>query len=421
MQISIIIPTHNRAESLRRTLDSVSVLKSEADFEIVVVDNNSTDHTKGVVGQFSSIARYVFESNTSFTRARRTGADHATGNVLLYLDDDVLVGKGSLTALLEVLSGYPDCGVIAGKILPSYECDPPDWAIACQQAFNGWSLYCPAQIPALGSGFQEVDSAAGPMMAFRRTAYDIVNGFPPDTVGVETNRGKKTFQKLYIGPGDYGICTRIRRAGLKVYYSPRVYCHHVIPTIRFTVPFWRSRMIGEGQHLAFTNREFHKMGAYQLKLERLGMESLFRSWKQKLQTRLVNSAKYLAGSGFSGMLFEELWLHYAKGYLDMDAFLDERKDVSATLWAIGLEGVSGNNFDQITSCLPSAFWNLVAPEKMYSDRLIITLDALHECFPLCHETSLRTGKELFTRAARNLLPPLLTTQIRRLYQKHSHY
>ena len=64
MMLSIIIPTHNRAESLNRALESIVSLRDEVEFEFVIVDNNSTDNTKKVTENYSRIARYVFGGNT---------------------------------------------------------------------------------------------------------------------------------------------------------------------------------------------------------------------------------------------------------------------------------------------------------------------------------------------------------------------
>src|SRR4051812_19914118 len=112
MKISIIIPTHNRADLLKNVIDSIFSIKEEADFEFVIVDNNSTDNTKQLIESYSEQVKYVFEKCTSFTRARSTGAENATGEILLYLDDDVIVNPGSLNNIVKIFSQYPDCGVI---------------------------------------------------------------------------------------------------------------------------------------------------------------------------------------------------------------------------------------------------------------------------------------------------------------------
>ena len=185
--ISVIIPTNNRVNLLKNAIESVLKLIDEAEFEFIIVDNNSTDDTRQLVESYRDYAMYAFESRTSFTRARKTGAEIASGDILLYLDDDVIVYPGSLRNIEDVFTRYSDCGVIAGKISPKYTQTPPIWTLKCQESFNGWSLFNKESVGEIKTDFQQVSWAAGPMMAIRKTAYDAVGGFPPDTVGVETN------------------------------------------------------------------------------------------------------------------------------------------------------------------------------------------------------------------------------------------
>jgi len=374
MRLSIIIPTHNRAESLKRAMESIVSLRDEVDFEIVIVDNNSTDNTKKVTENYSRIARYVFEGNTSFTKARGTGAENAAGDIFLYLDDDVVVHPKSLISIIETFKNFPDCGIIASKILPYYESEPPDWTLSCQQSFNGWSLYNPVIYPHLGIGFQEVTWSAGPMMAISRKAYMSVDGFPPDTVGVETDTQESTFRKLYVGPGDYGICDKIRKIGLKVYYVPNVSCFHVIPPERFTVSFWRSRMIGEAHHKAITNREFFNFSKRQLWLTRLKAKFKYKYWMERLYRQLKANEIYLSQTKFNGMLFEELRFLYYKSYIEIDTVLNKYSDLSEFLWRIGSNGISSNEYKHIVSKLPIEFLRLIDSEYMYSEKPINSID-----------------------------------------------
>lgn len=367
MTISIIIPTHNRADQLRRAIESVLSLKeNSAQFEFVVVDNNSTDFTKSLVESYSRHARYVFEPRTSFTRARNTGAQHASGEILLYLDDDVVVQEGSLQKIERIFEDWPDCGVVAGRILPKFAEQPPDWALACQRSFNGWSLYDPdPPRGVISTDIWEVTWAAGPMMAVRKSVFVEVGGFPPDTVGVETNRGTNQFNKLYIGPGDYGLCHLIKNRGYKVYYSPAASVQHVIPKLRFTVAFWRSRMIGEGYHAAISNRMFFRIGKRRLRQRRRrNIFDLSRSL-----SRLGDYLKDGTENSTAGLLPEELWVHYYKAYLDMDWILERHGDLAELLWRIGYDGVSDNNYTDVMNALPNEFKHIVANEYVYCERV----------------------------------------------------
>jgi glycosyltransferase involved in cell wall biosynthesis len=363
MKISIVIPTHNRSESLSNAMESVLRLRDEADFEFVIVDNNSTDDTRQVVDSYAPLARYVFEGNTSFTMARKTGADNAAGDILLYLDDDVLVRPGSLRRIVEVFSQFPDCGVIAGHIDAKYMQQPPQWTLGCQKAFNGWSLFNAETFPEVRHEFQTVPAAAGPMMAIRRTAYDRVGGFPPDTIGVETNRAERTFNKLYIGPGDYGLCLKIREAGFKVYYSKEIAVYHVIPPVRFSIAFWRSRVIGEGYCQAITQRGFFRLRGLRAFLARLRWQIRFVRDERELLARLAGAPA--SGVELGGMLPEELLVLYAKAYLDMDYVLRRYPDLWEFLWRIGSEGVPDKDYDSVMRRLPPEYKELVSSTFVY--------------------------------------------------------
>ena len=368
MKISVIIPTHNRAESLTRTIKSLVDIKEEAPFEVVLVDNNSTDHTRGVAEDYSArfpgMFRYVFEKRTAFTRARSTGAENASGDIFLYIDDDVILQPGSLCNMAKIFSTYPDAGIIAGKIMPGYEKDPPQWVVDCQKSFNGLSLFMKGiGAPADSDDFQEVTWAAGPMMAVRAELYWKVGGFPPDTIGVETNRGKKAFKKIYVGPGDCGLSRRIREIGYKVYYSEDVSCYHVIPPIRFTVGFWRSRMIGEGHYNAVTNREFRNVSPVGLFLERKRAMINFMMYRERLRERLRKREFQLARIDSDGIFPEDIWMHFYKSYLETDLILQKNPGFSAFLWDIATNGVDDNNFDYVMSRFPDEYKMMISEEN----------------------------------------------------------
>src|SRR6516225_5304211 len=143
--LSIIIPTHNRADSLVQTIESILALRAETTLEIVVVDNNSTDRTPQELAKYANrypdLFRCTVEKRTAFSRARKTGRTGARGEFLLYLDDDVLLVPGSLERIGQVFSARPEVGVIAGRIMPHYTRQPPPWTLQCQESFNGWSLF----------------------------------------------------------------------------------------------------------------------------------------------------------------------------------------------------------------------------------------------------------------------------------------
>ena len=143
---SVIIPTYNRSHSLARALRSLSELDFPRDqWEVVVVDNNSTDDTKQIAeAARSSMAlnlRYVKEERLSFTVARHTGAAAAEGDILLYIDDDVTVETGWMKAVIEGFQSDSKAGMVGGPIKPIFEVDPPEWVLKMDSDWNWLSVF----------------------------------------------------------------------------------------------------------------------------------------------------------------------------------------------------------------------------------------------------------------------------------------
>lgn len=101
--VSIIIPTYNRKESLLRTLDSLARQTYPADrYEVIVVDDGSTDGTRETTkGSFPFHLRYIRQCNQGSAFARNTGARNARGRLLIFLDDDMTVEPDYVAGLVE--------------------------------------------------------------------------------------------------------------------------------------------------------------------------------------------------------------------------------------------------------------------------------------------------------------------------------
>ena len=97
MRITVILCTLNRCQSLAETLESIAIstLPDSVDWEILVVDNNSTDHTREVVEEFGrrypDRFRYIFEPRPGKSYALNAGIREAQGEILAFTDDDVTV------------------------------------------------------------------------------------------------------------------------------------------------------------------------------------------------------------------------------------------------------------------------------------------------------------------------------------------
>ena len=379
MKISVIIPTHNRADQLRQALTAIAGLSSESDFEVVVVDNNSTDHTRQTAESFGNRITYVFEERTAFSRARRTGAQAATGDIFLYIDDDVILRTGAFKGLVQLFRSHADCGMVAGRIDPQFTESPTAWTLACNKEFNGWSLYNPQTIHFLKDELCTVPWAAGPMMAIRREVYESTGGFPPDTIGVETNIQEGTFRKLYVGNGDIGLSEKITASGLNILYHPDVACFHVIPPIRFTLGFWRSRMIGEGHAMAVTQRCFYGKNDSKIFIERKRVQIRYLNAMGKLLVALKNlNDSDDGGTSFHGMLPEELWARYCMAYLELDGVLSRNTGLADYLWSLGAEGVANNEFQDVIQRLPQDYLEIINRNVFDAPEPVDSVDAFQK-------------------------------------------
>lgn len=106
---SVIIPTFNRCASLLRTLESIA--RQDVDkwsFEVIVVDDGSIDETSNICQQpFPYNLRYLRQENQGSAKARNAGAESAVGNILIFLDDDMIAEPGYMSGLLEEHRMYP--------------------------------------------------------------------------------------------------------------------------------------------------------------------------------------------------------------------------------------------------------------------------------------------------------------------------
>ena len=130
-QISAIICTHNRDIYLGAAIDSLLSQDFPGDFEVVVVDNNSSDRTREVVEQRLShpCLKYIFEPTIGLSVARNTGAKVATGEILAYLDDDALASTSWLQVLYTAYENNPKLAIAGGKVTLLWppNTQPPPW------------------------------------------------------------------------------------------------------------------------------------------------------------------------------------------------------------------------------------------------------------------------------------------------------
>jgi len=131
MKISIILSTYNRCKPLTNTLQSLckQEVDDSFDYEILVIDNNSKDQTKETVGSFAktnSKIKYIFEPRQGISHARNTGVDQATGTIIAFIDDDVIVDNKWLMNVAICFKTF-QCDGAGGRVLPIFAPQTPNW------------------------------------------------------------------------------------------------------------------------------------------------------------------------------------------------------------------------------------------------------------------------------------------------------
>jgi glycosyltransferase involved in cell wall biosynthesis len=172
--VSIIIPTYNRAEWLPRAIASAKL--AGADAEVIVVDNGSIDETPRICAGISGINYLRLDPNVRQARARNAGIGISTGRFLTFLDDDDQRLPGSLEPQIALLEANPGLGFVYGRVLlgDTKDCTPTGETSPelCPEGDIFWSLLEKNEIPLPG-------------VIARRELIEEVGMFDPEVVGAE--------------------------------------------------------------------------------------------------------------------------------------------------------------------------------------------------------------------------------------------
>ncbi len=220
MKVSVILCTYNRCQTLAKALGSVaaSTFPGSFEWEVLVVDNNSSDQTRQVVEDISrrypNRFRYWFEPKQGKSHALNAGIREARGDILAFLDDDVTVGPTWLQDLTAPLGSGNWLGS-GGRILPERDFTPPRW-LSLGGPYDGAPLALwdrglrggPLNEPPFGTN-----------MAFHRQAFEKYGCF-------RTDLGPQPGSE--IRSEDTEFSRRLLNAGERLYYQPSAVVYHSI-------------------------------------------------------------------------------------------------------------------------------------------------------------------------------------------------
>ena len=235
--VSVVIATHNRAAYLLKSIESIEIQKPvESSYELLVVDNASTDNTKDVVllkAKTMANLRYIYEENLGLNHARNRGLKEAAFSYIAYLDDDAVAHPGWLNAIVRVITSVsPSPVVMGGKVLPIWESGKPEWLSEKMQKALSIVDYGENAHFLTGTEF-----LVGANMVFHGETLKIIGGFHSD-LGRKGSRLTSNEEIMVVN--------QIKKSGHIPYYDPRIAVGHHIPAARLTKDWFRKRYFSQG-------------------------------------------------------------------------------------------------------------------------------------------------------------------------------
>jgi GT2 family glycosyltransferase len=241
-EISVVVSTYNRADRLPAAITSLLTQVGAVGYEVIVVDNNSSDDTAEVVRQIAAraggLVRYSFEPRQGLSHGRNTGIALARAPIVAFTDDDVRVSSDWIVQLKRAFDEHPDAGYVGGRVLPEWTAPPPPWLTNAHWAPLALQDYGPAvQI----SGRERAVCLVGANLAFRKGVFKRVGMFSASLGRVKDGIGSTE---------DHDMQLRAWRAGVHGVYVPAVVVTAEVTADRLEKRYHRRWHQGHGRHCA---------------------------------------------------------------------------------------------------------------------------------------------------------------------------
>jgi len=240
-RITAAICTYNRADLLAGALESLldQTLPKHA-YEVLVVDNGSTDETPDVVRRYAETAggatlRSCVAEPPGLSHARNTAVRMAKAEIVAFMDDDALASPRWLEALLEAYEAFPDAWAAGGRVEPLWLAPRPAWLT------DGLLYGSLAMSVDLGNECRPLkpgEHVFGVNCSFRRRVFEDLGGF-------DTALGRKG--ELFLEYEETDLLHKVRNKGKDIVYSPEALVSHIIPSWRSTKRHFMKVAYGKGR------------------------------------------------------------------------------------------------------------------------------------------------------------------------------
>lgn len=265
--ITVLICTRNRANQLKNVLTSAAAMRvpSGLRWEMVVVDNGSSDHTADVVQSFGDRlpVRVVREEAAGLSNARNRGVAEAQGRYICWTDDDVLIDEGWLAAYAEAFERHPEAAVFGGRITPVLESPTPAWFARLADEWPLTTLLAMRDFAdVIPLDFDDGVAPWGANFAVRAAEQRRVRYEPELGVSPHHRRVGEEAEVIH----------RILKSGATGWWVPGAVVRHIIPVQRQTLRYVYDYFRASGETIAFMERTWpgaHHQSANRRDLERL--------------------------------------------------------------------------------------------------------------------------------------------------------
>jgi GT2 family glycosyltransferase len=239
--ISVLLATHNGADTIGRTLEAMSQLEvPQQGWELIVVNNASHDETESLIlnNRGNLPLTYLVEPQLGKSNAINTGLGAVRGDFIVMTDDDVLPDRDWLMEWSRVAREWPGISVFSGAVVPKFDAAPPPSYVPAASYGALYGAHVPDREgeakPAQSSGLIEV---SGANLAMRRSAYE---------------QGNRLDEIYLIGSSglmgeDTDFVNRMAKAGYRIGYTNGPRIRHIIHPHQTTLPWIFRRLRSNGR------------------------------------------------------------------------------------------------------------------------------------------------------------------------------
>jgi len=290
LNASIIIPTYNSVDQLARALQSIVDGNFSAQlYEIIVVDNGSSDNTKDFVDTFIKLnaahkIRYIYEDVPGLLSGRHRGAKESFSDILVFVDQDICADENWLSSIVETFNRFPDVHLVGGKCLPKYEKEPPKWLDYFWIHTSDGGRYLEfLSLCDFGDEEKEVNHQGvwGLNYSIRKKTLYECGGFNPDSFPL--------FYQYLQGDGESGLSIKMAEKGYKAYYNPKALVFHEVPIERMTLSYFDKRFFYQGVCISYLTIRTEAQNRHYNLLKR--SRKLAKNIKIKIEHHLFPDAK----------------------------------------------------------------------------------------------------------------------------------